>query len=478
MLRSLRFGFATNSSSSHSIVLLHPSQRSMHGLSDDGVDHAKYAEYFTVSKMESKLAYAIWAHQRAGMLDTSAHATMRLLGTFQRFLPMEAEAVAALVTAEDHESGYPIPDMLCPKGIDPALWILFLATGHVSLHGYSTEEISPLDAARDSERFVADMEGLTFRQDGQAIVAYDPTNGFKFRWSPLPYNKSTVPELVDLKITDRCGWGCRFCYQGSTEGGQHAPFERLTAAIDAFARGGVFEIAVGGGEPVDHPRFADLLAHAAARKITLNFTTYGVAWAASSTPILQAMKTTRWAGGVGVSVHSVADLAKVERLRDDLSRHGLTDAQVLAQTVVGVLPMEATQAILEACIAQDVPLLLLGYKTTGRGAAFPRKDADREAVQRMLETAQAAVESPSTRDAYGCAVHRRFTLSVDTAFLDAHGGVLDALGVPSVLRTSPEGKFSMYVDAVTNTAAPSSYAPPSAFVPWNPDDLAGIFAPL
>lgn len=43
--------------------------------------------------------------------------------------------------------------------------------------------------------------------------------------------------------------------------------------------------------------------------------------------------------------------------------------------------------------------------------------------------------------------------------LEATHGCLDVVGVEMVLRTSPEGAFSMYIDAVSMTAGPSSWHP-------------------
>lgn len=465
MLRSVRLGFATNSSSAHSIVL-HSSPTFAALVADDGFHHAAVSEHFELSKVESKLAYLLWAHQKAGKLNISAHTVMALMQHFGDNHGMDVHRVLAMTQDPELNSGEYYHGVICRPGIELGPWIRFMAEGPVTIHGWYDNNTSPLEYAQEQDKLACDFSELMFRQDGAALVAYDPTSGFKFRWSPNAYTKSTLPELVDMKITDHCGWGCKFCYQGSTNEGQHADYDVLTAAIDAFAQAGVFEIAVGGGEPVTHPRFADLLTHAASKKVTLNFTTYGVDWAAQGNPIVEAMKATGWAGGIGVSVHALKDLDKVDLLAKTLRDLGVYRAQVMAQTVVGVLPMAATHAIVEASIAADRPVLLLGYKTTGRGGSFPRKADDTGEMLRILDTAKTAIARSGTG----------FSLSVDTAFLDTYGAVLDSVGIPAVLRTSPEGKFSMYVDAVARTAAPSSYADASASVPWKPESLEAIFA--
>lgn len=50
------------------------------------------------------------------------------------------------------------------------------------------------------------------------------------------------------------------------------------------------------------------------------------------------------------------------------------------------------------------------------------------------------------------------------------------MGVPEILRTSPEGKFSMYIDAVADTVAPSSYCAPDLVEKRRPGALLEQFA--
>jgi hypothetical protein len=124
--------------------------------------------------------------------------------------------------------------------------------------------------------------------------------------------------------------------------------------------------------------------------------------------------------------------------------------------------MTTLERLVDVAIVSDMPLLLLGYKHTGRGVGREKR-VDEKKLKTLLERAKAAtLPGAWTDDGQG-----HFQLSVDTAFLDNHGHLLDELNVPVSLRTSPEGKFSMYVDAVTNTCAPSSYAPQTSYIPYN-----------
>jgi hypothetical protein len=96
-----------------------------------------------------------------------------------------------------------------------------------------------------------------------------------------------------------------------------------------------------------------------------------------------------------------------------------------------------------------VNVLLLGYKNVGFGENFAPHDlTGLDLVLRLRqEKGQAHYNA-------------RFSmLGVDTAFVQQFDPILQELEIPSVLKTAEEGKFSMYVDAVTMRQGPSSYMP-------------------
>jgi len=80
------------------------------------------------------------------------------------------------------------------------------------------------------------------RQDGEHWVLFNKSSGTKLRMSfdaqSAPYVKSTLPELVDLKITNYCAYGCAFCLvpgtQISTPSGV-IPIEQITVGDEVLA---------------------------------------------------------------------------------------------------------------------------------------------------------------------------------------------------------------------------------------------------
>ena len=238
------------------------------------------------------------------------------------------------------------------------------------------------------------------------------------------------------------------CYQGSTKQGKHGDLAHVKKILDALAEMQVFEVALGGGEPTHYPHLAEVLQYAHERGIVPNFTTFGVDWLQNA-ELVNIVKQT--VGAIGVSVHSAKELNKVTKIDQVLNGNrgwGDRRVQVTAQHVVGSVDISETAQLLDACWDSGVDLLLLGYKPVGFGALHAPHDLT--GLDTLLRLRRD--RKPHWRAKISM-------LGVDTAFVQQFGQLLTELDIPQVLITSEEGKFSMYVDAVTLTQGPSSYMP-------------------
>jgi radical SAM protein with 4Fe4S-binding SPASM domain len=91
---------------------------------------------------------------------------------------------------------------------------------------------------------------------------------------------ASVPERrrpleVHVAVTSRCGAGCAGCYTGATPAGDEVPIDDLLATLRAVAAGGVFSVALGGGEPTLHPEIDRVAAEAVRLGMTAVLTTSG-----------------------------------------------------------------------------------------------------------------------------------------------------------------------------------------------------------
>lgn len=108
---------------------------------------------------------------------------------------------------------------------------------------------------------------------------FNPETGFFARipdkgrnepfWSPHG------PELMDISITNWCDRLCSFCYKSSTKNGKHMALDDYKGLIDQAADMGTFQVALGGGNPNQHPDFIEMLEYTTSKGIVPNYTTNG-----------------------------------------------------------------------------------------------------------------------------------------------------------------------------------------------------------
>lgn len=105
--------------------------------------------------------------------------------------------------------------------------------------------------------------------------AVDTSRGQTVPWPTAPH--LTAPEAVHLALTYRCDAGCPDCYAARHRGGSSLELGSSEARklIDRIASWGVFQLAVGGGEPLLREDLEELTTHAAGRGLSVHATTSG-----------------------------------------------------------------------------------------------------------------------------------------------------------------------------------------------------------
>jgi hypothetical protein len=455
-IRNLRLGHATNSSSSHSIVIMkrgHKPLPSNWYLDDDPYGHNQRAP-----KPEDAYAKSTLFGQNSFIL-ADARSKMLYIATEDRYrykswqdmrqdfgeILSDDDLRAAWSGYHDNDDGTDIQSF--PRE--------FILSDGIMILGTDGDRDMDLPNTTKLEY----MKDLRVKKDGSASIWYSPSTGFKARFSPEPYLKATSPELVDVKITDYCPYGCSFCYQGSTREGAHAPLDLILETADRLAQIGVFEVALGGGEPMMHPDFPAIVKAFHERGITPNVTSFGVEWLKRD----DVMSVVGLIGGLGVSVQTPGSVGKIHQIKEALQEvDGGSDVMILPQHAVGTGDLyEITERIHDQYL--EPSLLLLGFKNVGRGIngqSHPQSDED----------VITAIDNLTRWGDYPGAV------SVDTAFLEQYPNVIEKLDVPEHMTSSPEGMFSMYIDLVAGTMGPSSYCPQEACVPLDLDGILDVFA--
>jgi len=203
---------------------------------------------------------------------------------------------------------------------------------------------------------------MRYIKDGQGYKAiFNEKTGYTIRIGnngENPFWKENGPELLDIAITNYCKKGCEFCYRGSNEKGIHMKLDLYERILNSAKKSGVFQIALGGGNPNQHPDFIEILRMTKEYGIVPSYTTNGQGM---TEEIYEATK--EYAGALAVSWYYPYDDAKnviKEAARYGISTniHFVLDADNINQ---------ARELLKEESLDLVNAIIFLNYKPVGGG---------------------------------------------------------------------------------------------------------------
>jgi len=450
-ISNLRLGFANNSSSSHSMVFLeNPDEvKDMYGETvsfewqDFILKSPNAKDRYLLAQIFQSLPKSLRADPFAAACILSGLMGLPV-AEVQQLLSNSGEV------GVDHQSAWMIAVNLFSSTPDPAFVAdlqSYMRKEEVAIFGgndndsYDDERFHyPLSRPSPIQRLInSESDGWIARKDGDWWVVFNRQNGTKVRLSfnpnpnPVEYVKAIAPELVDLKITDLCHFNCPMCYQSSTKNGAHAEFSTLYGLAVCLGACGVFEVAIGGGEPTIHPEFVRILQCFRDEGVVPNFTTRNLVWMRDEeqrVPIMAAC---------GSFAHSADNAAQVRRLLETTDKYGIPRHRFAIQVVMGTVQAWEFESLIQVCAENNVTVTLLGYKDVGRG-----KDVKPIPYEWWIESYLKVNKKTPCR------------LNIDTALASQCEEKLRLIA-PSVVWHRHEGAFSMYIDAVAGKYGPSSY---------------------
>ncbi len=215
-----------------------------------------------------------------------------------------------------------------------------------------------------------------------------------------------APTLVDFQITERCGLGCPQCYASSLPQGKDVSWDDAILAAKSLAEAGVLQVAIGGGEPLYHPLFRELLALFSDHGIVPNLTTTGIGMREQD---LQAMK--RYCGAVAMSLEGVYDKFALRRrqgfakFRATAERFLAADIPLVMQVTVSAQNLADIPEITEFCreLGPLYGVVFLNFKPAGRGESYdkPLSTESYPEVHRILTKAVQDLQ-PTMRVGFDC----------------------------------------------------------------------------
>ncbi|MFL6439838.1 MAG: radical SAM/SPASM domain-containing protein [Terriglobales bacterium] len=258
-------------------------------------------------------------------------------------------------------------------------------------------------------------------------AVFNPNSGFFARIEDTghdePFWAEHGPELLDIAITNWCDRGCFFCYRKSNESGAHICLSDYEEIIRQAQTLHVFQVALGGGNPNQHPDFVDILRLTRMKYgIVPNYTTNG---RGLTSAVVEA--TRQYCGAVAVSAYPPYEetTEAVERL----SSNGITT------NIHFILTSKSVDTAIEwlnhppQFVETSNAIVFLNYKPVGR---FADEKLLLNKSSRLEEFFKLATESS-----------HRFKIGFDTCTIT---GLARFGSAPEIsLEGCDAGRFSLFV---------------------------------
>ena len=249
------------------------------------------------------------------------------------------------------------------------------------------------------------------------------------------------PELIDICITKKCQWNCPMCYMNANMDGKHADLgetKNIIRNLSTDYRGQYkkrIEFSVGGGNVLLYPHLDELFKYMTEEGHIVNTTINAQDTAHLLTDDKLKKTFTDYVSAIGVSVCNDKDIDLLNNI--DFKQY-FKEKQITIHLIPEMLGVEKTKKMVEKLNSIGYySLLFLGYKTNGRGAT----------QQHTVFTDQ---------DLNDLLLDKIYT-SVDTTFANTYKEWLDKNFETEHTVTLFEGEYSMFIDAVDGIAYKSSY---------------------
>lgn len=286
-------------------------------------------------------------------------------------------------------------------------------------------------------------------------------DGTKIRFTPDDEFLPVKPESMDLKVTNKCGMEktfpirdadgvitgfkkelrptCSWCHEKSTPDGEHAKWENFKFIETLLP---YTECALGGGDLFEYPDFEKLLDRLKENKIIANATFNQIHLELpGNIDFVKRLISEKKLYGVGISLRPTVPAA--ERLAEILSDPIFSNAVV--HVINGIHSLKTLKPLMD----KGIKILILGYKTFGRGVSY-RNGLMAPIIKKNQQ---------ELKDNLPSLIPHFKAVSFDNL-------AIDQLNVKDILSPEDwdsfymgeEGQFTMYIDAVKGEYAVCSVA--------------------
>ena len=189
------------------------------------------------------------------------------------------------------------------------------------------------------------------------------SDGTKVRFCKEDTYIPTKPESMDLKITNKCDRNCMWCHEASSSSGEHGDIMNLPfiKTLNPYT-----EIAIGGGNPLEHPDLEQFLILCKEHNLICNMTVNQYHFERYFDSIKELVDN-KLIYGLGISLMEPTP-EFIELVKE------------IPNAVIHVIAGIVSRPQLRRMYNQNIKLLILGYKHFRKGNTFYKSSVDRGAL--------------------------------------------------------------------------------------------------
>ena len=265
--------------------------------------------------------------------------------------------------------------------------------------------------------------------NGNYDIYFDLETGTKIRKNDLDCFIPEKPESMDYKITNKCDRGCAFCHEDSKPDGNHGDImnDKFIETLNPLT-----ELAIGGGNPLEHPDLIPFLKKCKKLKLIPNMTVNQIHFMKNQKKIKDLIDK-KLIYGLGISLVFITD--EFLNLVKDYPN-------AVIHMINGVHTVDDFRKLYD----KNLKILILGYKEFRRGKNYYNEEIE-------FNKERNYVFLPEIVEHFN-------VVSFDNL-------ALDQLKVKDMMRKEDweqfylgnDGQFTMFIDSVNKTFSKSSTTP-------------------
>lgn len=173
-------------------------------------------------------------------------------------------------------------------------------------------------------------------------------------------------ENMDIKISNYCDMGCKFCHEGSTKNGKHGDIlnQKFIETLHPYQ-----EVALGGGDATSHPDLVPFLHKLKNRKVIVNMTVNQRHFEQKQ-ELIKKLVDEKLIYGLGVSLVNPTD-------------EFISLIQQYPNAVIHVINGILKHSDVEILSDKNLKMLILEYKQLRRGGEWYSEDHENITVKQM-----------------------------------------------------------------------------------------------